>query len=101
VVTAAQREAGWSALAKPDIRFTGATRLRFDSGLDRRTPAYADISLGVSASRERLTLRSGVDNLANTRADTFAFGNPFSIRTTQQFTPLQPRTISIGAAVRW
>lgn len=91
---------GWQAIVRLDAHYTGATRLSFDAGLNRQTPAYADFALGLSATRGHMTVRVGVDNLANARADTFAFGNPFSIQTTQQFTPLQPRTISVGVTFR-
>lgn len=43
----------------------------------------------------RLTL--AVDNPANIAGDTFAYGNPFTIRSTQQVTPLRPRTITLSA----
>ncbi len=35
------------------------------------------------------------DNLFDARGDTFAYGNPFSLRTIRQVTPLRPRTISL------
>jgi hypothetical protein len=37
-------------------------------------------------------------NLFDSRADTFAFGNPFSIRTQSQFAPLKPRTVTLGVS---
>ena len=37
-----------------------------------------------------------VDNLLNTRANTFAFGNPFSVADGLQQTPMRPRSIRIG-----
>lgn len=87
---------GWRAAARGSVRVTGPTRLSFDSGLDRHTPAFAELRAGLSASHGAVTAHLTVDNLANARADTFAFGNPFAIRSTSQFTPLQPRTVSAG-----
>jgi hypothetical protein len=37
-----------------------------------------------------------LDNLLNTRANTFAFGNPFSVADGLQQTPMRPRSIRIG-----
>jgi hypothetical protein len=37
-----------------------------------------------------------VDNAFGSRADTFAYGNPFSIRTAPQYTPVAPRTLILG-----
>jgi hypothetical protein len=49
----------------------------------------------------RLSWRSfglslSVDNIANVRANQFAFGNPFGVAAENQDTPLQPRTIRLG-----
>lgn len=77
------------------VNFTGSTRLSFDDGLDRRTDGYAILRAGMSAMLSPLTLRIDVDNLLDTRADTFAYGNPFSVRALPQYTPLRPRMFSV------
>ena len=41
------------------------------------------------------------ENLGDTRADVFAFGNPFTLTARDQSTPLRPRTVRLGAAVAW
>lgn len=41
-----------------------------------------------------LTLRAEIDNLLDVRADTFAYGNPFTVRWSPQYTRLRPRTFS-------
>lgn len=87
----------------PDIsaNLVGATRLSFDPGLDRRMPPYLLGRIGLAAGRGGLTLRAGIDNVLDERADTFAFGNPFSVRTVRQYTPLRPRTVSISISHRF
>lgn len=90
----------WSAEARATTRYTGPTRLSFDAGLNRRTPAHAELSLGLSASSGPLTIRASLDNATDNRADTFGFGNPFSVAATPQFTPLQPRTLTMGITLR-
>jgi hypothetical protein len=39
-----------------------------------------------------------LDNPLDKRADTFAFGNPFTLRTMRQYTPQRPRTVSLTIA---
>ena len=88
----------WSLLPRIAGNLVGPTRLSFDDGLDRAMPGYATLLADVAASRGDVTLRLSIDNVLDTRADTFAFGNPFSIRNTRQFTPLRPRTVSLTAS---
>jgi iron complex outermembrane receptor protein len=37
-----------------------------------------------------------LDNPADVRANTFAYGNPFAVRSAPEMTPLRPRTLAIG-----
>ncbi|WP_372848705.1 TonB-dependent receptor domain-containing protein [Sphingomonas sp.] len=92
---------GWRITPGVSANLVGASRLSLDADLDRRTPAYVVGRFGVSAGRDRLTLRADIDNLLDASADTFAFGNPFSVRTTRQYTPLRPRTVSLSASRRF
>ena len=62
---------------------------------------YATVSGGASFSRNALTLGLRIDNALDVRGDSFAFGNPFSIRTTDQYVPLRPRTITISIGKAW
>ena len=61
----------------------------------------ATVSGGASFSRNALTLGLRIDNALEVRGDSFAFGNPFSIRTTDQYVPLRPRTITISIGKAW
>lgn len=76
----------------------GASRLSFDTGLDRRTPGYFIAGVTLKWRRGPISFTATVDNILDSRADTFGFGNPFSVRTTPQFTPYRPRTVSISMA---
>lgn len=79
----------------------GAARLSFDDGLDRSMPGYVVARAGVAATSGALSARLDIDNLLDARADTFAFGNPFSVRSIRQYTPARPRTISISVSHRF
>lgn len=81
--------------------YLGASRLSFDPTLDRRTPDSVILSTAVLADRGGWRLRVGADNLLDSHADTFAFGNPFSVRSGNQRTPTRPRTLSLTVKRGW
>ena len=72
----------WRVEATARASYVGESRLSFDPGLDRESEAVTLLSAQLSAERGPWRLRFGIDNLTNTRADTFAFGNPFTIAAT-------------------
>jgi outer membrane receptor protein involved in Fe transport len=78
------------------VSYIGDTRLSFDPGLDRESETVALVSTALTAERHGWLVRAGVDNLGNSRADSFAFGNPFSVLATDQHTPVRPRTVSFS-----
>lgn len=46
-----------------------------------------------------LSLRLDVLNLTNSRGNRFAFGNPFTVRSEDQATPLRPRSVRIQLSI--
>ncbi len=91
----------WLASITAQANFIGSARLSFDQNLDRNMGEYTTVSMGGLLSRDRLTLGLRIDNLFDTRGDTFAFGNPFSIMAARQYTPLKPRTVTLSIARAW
>jgi hypothetical protein len=92
---------GWRARLQLRGDYTGASRLSFDAGLDRSTPASFALGAGGTLARGPWELQLTASNLLDSRADTFAFGNPFSVRDARQFTPRRPRTFSLQLARSW
>lgn len=92
---------GWTVTPSVAANFVGAARLSIDPRLDRRMPAYVVGRVGIAADRGRLTLRLAIDNLFGTTADTFSFGNPFSVWTSRQYTPYRPRSFSFSMSRRF
>jgi outer membrane receptor protein involved in Fe transport len=86
----------WSLQVRADLRYTGSSRLSFEPALDRKTDGYVLADIGARLQRGAQTWSLQVRNLFDSEADTFAYGNPFSIRTRSQFTPLVPRSITLG-----
>ncbi|PZU09747.1 TonB-dependent receptor [Sphingomonas sp.] len=91
----------WRAGATAQINYTGRARLTFDQVLDRTMGDYATASAGGSLSRSGFTLVARIDNLADVKGDSFAFGNPFSIADGRQYTPLRPRTFTLAVTRAW
>ncbi|RSU65267.1 TonB-dependent receptor [Sphingomonas sp. S-NIH.Pt1_0416] len=81
--------------------YVGHSRLSFDDGLDRKMGGYTLLASDVSTTVGEVELRVGLENMFNARADSFALGNPFRIRTEREYTPLRPRTITIGIERRF
>ncbi len=86
---------GWDAELSGRLTYVGATRLSLDPGLDRRIGSHIGVDLSGSARRGPWRLGIGLTNLLDSRADTFAFGNPFTIRQISQHVPMRPRSISL------
>lgn len=91
----------WQGGVDATMTYNGSSRLSFDPGLDRKVPGYATIGAGAWLGRGRIRVKLHVDNLTNARSNTFAFGNPFSVFAIDQYTPLRPRAITAGLAIRF
>jgi len=76
-------------------RYTGSARLSFDPALGRRMGDYWLADAGVEASSGSWKAGLTISNLMDQREDSFSFGNPFTLRTIDQRTPVQPRTVTL------
>ncbi len=86
----------WDGEASIGGRYVGATHLSFDPVLDRRTPGHALMDAHISLSRDGWTAELLGENLTNSTADTFGYGNPYRVRLVPQRTPARPRSIGIS-----
>lgn len=91
----------WTVRLSGQGNYVGDARLSFDPALDRHMGDYAVFAAGASAGSGRWSLAVRIDNLFDTAGDSFAFGNPFSIRDGRQYTPLTPRTIVTSLRFDW
>ena len=85
----------WKGGSSLGLNYTGATHLSFDPTLDQRTRGHATLDASVTMSKGPWKIELIADNLGNSTADTFAFGNPYRIRSDAQRTPEQPRVIGL------
>jgi hypothetical protein len=62
---------------------------------------YTSVRAALKAQSERVTVRLAADNIFGSKGDTFAYGNPFSLKLSPQNTPQQPRTVTLEFRVRY
>ena len=91
----------WRGQATVQANYIGSARLSFDSNLDRSMGEYTVLGAHSELSRGPWAIGARLDNLLDVKGDSFAFGNPFSIREHQQFTPIRPRTLTLSIARSW
>jgi outer membrane receptor protein involved in Fe transport len=91
----------WNGQASAQANYIGSAHLSFDDDLDRQMGKYAVVAANTEMSHEAWTLGIRIDNLFDVKGDSFAFGNPFSIRSGPQYTPLRPRTLTLSVARTW
>ncbi|QSR19672.1 TonB-dependent receptor [Novosphingobium sp. KA1] len=90
-----------TATARGSLRYVGRSQLGIGYPLDVSQGDYAVADMSLQLQRRNLGLTLSLDNVANTRANTFAFGNPFGLWQRNQMTPLRPRTLRLGLQANW
>jgi outer membrane receptor protein involved in Fe transport len=78
------------------VRYVGESHLGIGAPLDIDQGRFVDGQIGARLDFGRFGLSLDVDNIADARGNRFSFGNPFSVASRQQTTPLRPRTVRIG-----
>jgi len=92
---------GWRASADARAAYVGHSRLSFDGATAPSMGGYATTRLAARLWSDRLSLGLAADNLFDSAGDTFAYGNPFTVRLSRQSTPQRPRTISLELRARY
>ncbi|MFL9840632.1 TonB-dependent receptor [Sphingomonas sp. ST-64] len=78
------------------VGYTGTSYLGVRAPFDLAQGDYLDAAIGARADFGRWGLSVDVENLMDSRANRFSYGNPFSVAEGNQRTPLRPRTVRIG-----
>ena len=86
-----------------DASFRGFGKSNLGVGplLDVSQGNYGVVTIGTRLGFRRFGLSLDISNLGDTRANTFAFGNPFGLGERNQMTPVRPRTIRLGIDARF
>lgn len=85
----------FSAEASAEANYVGRSYVTFDAGHDNLMGGYGLGRLAFAVFDRRWRAEVYVNNITDERANTFAFGNPFSRSRAQQKTPLRPRTAGL------
>ncbi len=76
--------------------YVGLSRLTFDARTTRRMGDYTMTKLTVGVDTGAWRMTAFIDNPLGVTGNTFAYGNPFTLRRTRQITPLAPRTTGLS-----
>jgi outer membrane receptor protein involved in Fe transport len=76
--------------------YIGKSTVSFDAATTSDMGRYATGTITAGLQVRAWRVQAFIDNPANTAVNTFAFGDPFSVRTEKQTTPLRPRTIGLS-----
>lgn len=77
-------------------RYVGESRLGVGVVLDIPQGDYVETAMEMRLALSRVKLSLSATNLADSSANRFSYGNPFSVEGRLQETPQRPRTIRIG-----
>ena len=90
---------GVSAYATARVEFIGKTVLALGAGRDATLNPYGLVNARIGLKHGDWNLALYLDNALDSRANTFAYGNPFSLGHIPQTTPPRPRTV--GISIGW
>jgi hypothetical protein len=93
--------AGLELRADAQAAYLGHSNVAFSPQSSSRSGGYATARISVALQAPRWTLSAFVDNPTNSRANTFAFGDPFRIGRQNVATPLRPLTTGVNLSMRF
>jgi outer membrane receptor protein involved in Fe transport len=86
---------GLEAELSAQVSYVGRSFISFDGAASSAMGDYAQGRVSASLAGRAWRAAFYVDNLTDERANTFAFGNPFSQARARQVTPLAPRSFRL------
>jgi outer membrane receptor protein involved in Fe transport len=81
--------------------YVGQSRLVLSASPAPVMGGYATGRLAATFASRRWRTTLAVDNPADAKGNTFAYGNPFTVRSTRQITPLRRRTVSLAVTMSY
>lgn len=82
-------------LGSLDFSFNGQSQLTFSRSDNLFQGPNESLNLNVAILTDDWRVAGYIDNVLDTRENTFSFGNPFSFRRSLQTTPPRPRTVGV------
>jgi iron complex outermembrane recepter protein len=95
------RAAAWQPRVGATIAYVGRSVLGTGDLLDVSQGRYWSIGANAGMRWRNLDWRLGVDNLTDTTASRFAYGNPFRLAMRDQTTPPRPLNVRLGVTAGW
>ncbi len=92
---------GWSLGLDTRWTYVGVSHLMLNIASLPPMGDYATGRVAATLANDHWRVTLAADNPADVQGNTFAYGNPFTVRYRQQVTPLRPRTITLGVAVNY
>jgi iron complex outermembrane receptor protein len=92
------RIGAYEAETSAQFSYVGRSYLTFDGGLGNAMGGYASGRVAGALRSQTWRVTAYVDNVADERGNTFAYGNPLSRARATQATPQRPRTVGLGLA---
>jgi hypothetical protein len=90
----------WLATFSGDVRYVGRSRLSFDPALDRPMGNYVEIDAGIQATRGKWTVALDSENLFDARGDSFVYGNPLRLLSTNQYVRQDPFDVKVSLILK-
>ncbi len=90
----------WAAdcRATADYLYRGRSVLGPNALLDVGQGDYALVGASAGVALKKFDIALNIDNILNSRANQFAFGNPLTISARNQIAPLRPLTVRLGVS---
>lgn len=91
----------WGAADRPrrfvsaEASYVGSSGMTFSAAVEPRMGDYLTTRVAVGLISPQWRLTGYIENLLNSSGDTFAYGNPFTVRMIGQQTPQRPLTAGV------
>jgi iron complex outermembrane receptor protein len=92
---------GWRGFAILDYAYVGPSYAGFDAKNSPSMGDYSTLGLRLGAVCPPWQATLFVNNLTDSRANIFAYGNPFTFGRIGQITPLRPLTVGLSFGLVW
>lgn len=81
------------------VSYRSQSPLNYGPLYGARMSGYGTLDLSTAWILSKLRYEARLDNAANARSNSFAYGNPFTLNGSTQVTPLRPRTLWLSVGV--
>ena len=90
-----------TVLTSATLSYHGASPLNYGPLHTVRMDGYGNLDLSSVLVRNHMRYAVRIDNATGVRANSFAYGNPFTVNSSSQVTPLRPRTAWFTVAYQY